>query len=257
MSARNDTLSIVLASVATSIFAGAAMAEEGLSIPDPTEIKDVSKNLPDSPDPSEFLKASTTSDKRQKNARDDGLGVLLPPPPDAQIDEMPMPFRRGDERPATTKIQAGNELESRKKILQDKTFQSEGWQPRMGWNRVVPGMSTLAEIEGVFGKPDATWDTGSVTICHFAGKTIEAELDNKLGTLTRLRVSVDYPGPPLVPRTIDEATRAFGRLQFTIALPNPDGHLYERPGLTVSTAPASSKKDIRSLRFYNPEKSDK
>lgn len=189
-------------------------------------------------------------------------GVLMPPPPDAselESSTIPEPTNVEDAQNDSTARGANLEggIESHEKMLQDKTFKDEGWQPEMGWNRLVPGKSKLADIENVFGKPGATWDTGAMTIYHFADRTVEAEIDNKTGTLTRLRISSDFPGPPAIPKTVDDAVKTFGRLKFTMVKPNPDGHLYERPGLTVSSVPNSPKKDVKSIRFYNPEQSDK
>jgi hypothetical protein len=132
------------------------------------------------------------------------------------------------------------------------TTNNNNWQPKNGWNGLVPGLDQLKNAIAVFGPPENEFKFGNGICYEFAKGTVKiTTLDEKPDLISKIRVLAEPVYSDPLPTNLTELVEKYGPLNRT-KLDEFGNIIYERPGLRSSVQLLSSPQSVNWVEFYLP-----
>ncbi len=122
------------------------------------------------------------------------------------------------------------------------------WDPSMGWNGLIPGVSLLTDAVANFGNYRELKFINGVTY-SFVDGAIQLVFLNDQSKLYKIRVASTFSNKELMPTNIDEVIQRYGPL---IKMNGDElaNVTYERPGLRVLCTLLDEPQIVKWLEFF-------
>jgi hypothetical protein len=121
--------------------------------------------------------------------------------------------------------------------------------PRLGWNGLVPGVDKLPKAIVKLGQLSRVdKEEGAY---YFKNGAIMVALNLNSDTIGRIEVFSSLNDPTLMPKTMKEVFRRYGKLN-NMGYNKTSGNTYEKPGLEVLSDLTQAPEGVKMIGFTSP-----
>ena len=133
--------------------------------------------------------------------------------------------------------------------LFDQSIEGSGWQWRDGLCGLVPGVSSLAEAEKLFGPVCRVSELANGVTYDLLNGALRVTLLHGEVTLRKIALQNKPESHALLPQDIIEAAARFGKLAAT-KLDRFEGVVYERPGMRITCDPTLTPTKVLNIEIF-------
>jgi hypothetical protein len=125
----------------------------------------------------------------------------------------------------------------------------KAWTPKLGWNGLVPGVDHLPKAIVKLGQPSRVDKEDRAY--YFKNGAIMVALNLNSDTIGRIEVFSSLNDPTLMPKTMKEVFRRYGKLN-NMGYNKTSGNTYEKPGLEVLSDLSQDPEGVKMIGFTVP-----